>query len=432
MERYSHILDYLYNRLPMFQRTGPAAYKNSLENTLRLDKMYGEPHRHYPTLHVAGTNGKGSVSHMLASVLQSAGFRCGLYTSPHLKDFRERIRINGKMISRAEVVRWVETFRISNLTEGIEPSFFELTAAMAFDYFSHKNVDIAVIETGLGGRLDSTNIITPLISLITNISYDHMSLLGSTLEQIAGEKAGIIKPGVPVVIGQYQPETADVFRQKAAHEEAPLFFAGREYQASYSMTGTDGMQIFNFRQHDSLRYSNLKTDLPGWYQRLNIPAVLKSVDLLREAGWIIPDEALYRGLAEVTTLTGLQGRWQVLGHNPLVVCDTGHNEDGIREVVSQLRNTPCKKIHFVLGMVSDKEISNVLALLPSEAIYYFTQAGIPRSLDADLLRNKAESYGLKGESYRPVAAAFAAAKAAAHEEDLVFVGGSNFVVGEIL
>ncbi len=432
MDRYSATLDYLYNRLPMFQRTGPAAYKNSLENTLLLDDMYGSPHRHYPTLHIAGTNGKGSVSHLLAAVLQSAGFRCGLYTSPHLKDFRERIRINGKVIPRAEVIRWVEAFRIRNQTAGVEPSFFELTAAMAFDFFARKKVDIAVIETGLGGRLDSTNIINPLISVITNISYDHVPLLGTNLEQIAGEKAGIIKPGIPVVISQYQPETADVFRKRAEREGAPLFFAGLEYQASYSMKDTDGKQILNFRRHDTLVYKDLKTDLPGLYQRFNIPAVLKSVELLRESGWKIPDKAVYRGLSEVTTLTGLQGRWQIIGHNPLIVCDTGHNEDGIREVVSQIRQTPHRKLHFVLGVVADKDVSKILPLLPKEATYYFTKANIPRAMEAGHLRDKAAESGLLGESYPKVRQAFEAAKAAAQKEDLVFVGGSNFVVAEIL
>ena len=432
MDRYSSTLDYLYNRLPMFQRTGPAAYKNSLENTLLLDDMYGSPHLHYPTLHIAGTNGKGSVSHMLAAVLQSAGYHCGLYTSPHLKDFRERIRVNGKMISRAEVIRWVEAFRIRNQTAGVEPSFFELTAAMAFDFFARKKVDIAVIETGLGGRLDSTNIITPLVSVITNISYDHVPLLGTNLEQIAGEKAGIIKPAIPLVISQYQPETAIVFREKAAREKSPLFFAGLEYQATYSMRDTDGKQIFNFRRHDNLVYKDLKTDLPGLYQRLNIPAVLKSVELLRESGWKIPDKAVYRGLSEVTTLTGLQGRWQIIGHNPLIVCDTGHNEEGIREVVSQIRQTPHRKLHFVLGVVADKDVSKILPLLPDEAIYYFTKANIPRAMEAGLLRDKAVESRLQGESYPEVRQAFEAAKAAAQKEDLVFVGGSNFVVAEIL
>lgn len=432
MDRYKATLDYLYNRLPMFQRTGPAAYKNSLENTLLLDDMYGSPHRQYPTIHIAGTNGKGSVSHMLAAVLQAAGYRCGLYTSPHLKDFRERIRLNGKMIPRAEVVRWVEVFRIRNQAAAIDPSFFELTAAMAFDFFARKKVDIAVIETGLGGRLDSTNIITPVVSVITNISYDHVPLLGTNLEQIAGEKAGIIKPGIPVVISQYQPETAGVFREKAEREGAPLFFAGLEYQASCSMKETDGKQIFNFHRHDTLVYNALKTDLPGLYQRFNIPAVLKSVELLRESGWKIPDKAVYRGLSDVTTLTGLQGRWQIIGHNPLIVCDTGHNEDGIREVVSQIRQTPHRKLHFVLGVVADKDVSKILPLLPKEAIYYFTKANIPRAMEAGHLRDMAVESGLQGESFPEVRQAFEAAKAAAHKEDLVFVGGSNFVVAEIL
>ncbi len=432
MRSYSDTLDYLYNQLPMFQRIGPAAYKNSLDNTWQLDEMYQSPHRKFPTLHVAGTNGKGSVSHMLAAVLQSAGYRTGLYTSPHLKDFRERIRINGMMIPRFEVIRWLNRFLKLNRKARLEPSFFELTMAMAFDYFAREKVDAAVIEVGLGGRLDSTNIIIPEVSIITNISYDHQMFLGNTLPEIAGEKAGIIKPGIPVVVSQWQPETEDVFRQKALRENAPIWFAGREYHAGYSTIGLDGRQVFNFRKGEEIRFPGLKTDLLGIYQRLNLPAVLKTIELMVAKGWDIPDKAVYAGVADVTRLTGLQGRWQVIGHNPLVVCDTGHNEDGIRQVTEQIRQTPYKKLHVVFGTVSDKNPDKVLALLPQEAVYYFTRAQLPRALDQQLLGEKAASFGLSGKSYPTVKEAFAAAKAAAGRHDLVFVGGSNFVVAEIL
>jgi dihydrofolate synthase/folylpolyglutamate synthase len=485
MDRYQAILDYLYNRLPMFQRTGPAAYKHSLGNTLLLDDLYGHPHRNYPTLHVAGTNGKGSVSHMLAAVLQSAGYKTGLYTSPHLVDFRERIRINGKMIPKAEIIRMVGDFHARNRDKGIAPSFFELTAAMAFDWFARRKVDIAVIEVGLGGRLDSTNIIIPEVSIITNISFDHMALLGHTLPEIAAEKAGIIKAGIPTVISQWQPEVASLFEEKTAEQGSPLFFAGKEYHADYSLRDSNGRQVFNFHRgttsgngapqtdHEVTReeipgesgakgtvkaaagelgtaktalqetgtgqaaasdsgYEGLRTDLTGGYQRLNIPAVLTTVELLRKKGWKIPREAVYRGLENVTGLTGLQGRWQVIGHNPLVICDTGHNEAGIREVVEQLKQTPYRKLHFILGVVADKDATGILAQLPKEAIYYFTRASIPRALDAGILKEKATPFGLKGEVYPTVATAFRVARETAGREDLVFVGGSNFVVAEVL
>jgi len=432
MEQYQATLDYLYNRLPMFQRTGPAAYKHSLGNTLLLDEMYGHPHKNFSTLHVGGTNGKGSVSHMLAAVLQSAGYRTGLYTSPHLVDFRERIRINGKMISRSEVIRQVKLFQKRNETAGIAPSFFELTAALAFDYFFRRKVDVAVVEVGLGGRLDSTNIITPGVSIITNISFDHTTLLGNSLEEIAAEKAGIIKPGIPVVISQRQPETESVFLKRAKECNADLSFAGEEFTAEYSMMDTSGKQVFNFRHRGNMRYPGLRTDLAGIYQRFNIPAVLKTVDLLREKGWKIADRDVYRGLENVMQLTGLQGRWQVAGHHPIVIFDTAHNEEGIRQVIQQLRQTPCRQLHVVLGIVSDKDASSILDLLPGDACYYFTRADIPRALDAAILKEKASSFGLEGDVYPKVADAFRAAREAAGSDDLIFVGGSNFVVAEVL
>lgn len=429
---YSDALNYLYTQLPMFQRTGPAAYKHTLGNSLRLDEIYNHPHRNFRSIHVAGTNGKGSVSHMLAAILQSAGYRTGLYTSPHLKDFRERIRINGMMIPESYVTRWVGDFIRINTLEKLEPSFFELTVAMAFDYFASEKVDIAVVETGLGGRLDSTNIISPVLSIITNISYDHTALLGETLPLIAGEKAGIIKPGVPVVISQRQPEVEKVFIQKAAEAKAPLSFASDEYRVEYSMLDIEGNQLHHLNEGNPQGYRELVTDLAGIYQRQNVPGVLKGVDVLRSAGLTIPDNAVHAGLTDVKGLTGLLGRWQVLGANPRIVCDTGHNEDGIRMVVRQISQTPFKRLHFVIGVVSDKDPAKVLALLPKNACYYFCKADIPRAMDAHQLQSKAFDAGLKGDVYATVREAFDAARAAAGPDDMVFVGGSTFVVAEIL
>ena len=432
MDRYKDTLDYLYTQLPMFQRTGPAAYKHSLENTLRLDEMYGHPHNHYKTLHIAGTNGKGSVSHMLASVLQAAGYKTGLYTSPHLKDFRERIRVDGRMVTEDFVISWTDDFRKRNQTVGIEPSFFELTVLMAFDYFAKEAVDVAVIEVGLGGRLDSTNVITPEISIITNISYDHTNLLGDTLPLIAGEKAGIIKPGIPVVIGQHQEEVDEVFIQKARAENSPIFFAGDEYAVEYGLNDLSGNQLVSIVKNGAAVLNGLRLDLPGIYQRLNLPGVLKTIDLLKDKGWTLTDESLLRGLSDVRGLTGLQGRWQVLGANPRIVADTGHNEDGIRMVVEQIRQTPFRHLHFVFGTVSDKDPVKVLALLPREATYYFCKASLPRAMDPVLLREKALECGLYGEMYPSVKEAFQAAKTIAGPDDFIFVGGSTFVVAEVL
>lgn len=432
MKTYSEVLEFLYDQLPMFQRTGPAAYKNNLENTYRLDEMFGHPHKSFQTVHIAGTNGKGSVSHLLASVFQEAGYKTGLYTSPHLKDFRERIRVNGDMISKDAVVSFTELFLKKNEHEQLAPSFFELTVSMAFDYFRKMNVDVAVIEVGLGGRLDSTNIITPEVSVITNISFDHKALLGDTLPKIAAEKAGIIKKGVPAVIGETSPETDFVFRQFAEKAETSLVFADQEYEAGYSMQSVSGKQVLNIRKNENLIFPNLETDLLGIYQQKNVPTVLKTIEILQQKGWQINDEAIRKGMAHCIENTGLLGRWQIIGHNPLVVCDTGHNEGGIRMVVEQLNQTAWKELHIVFGMVNDKDQREVLALLPTEARYYFTKASIPRAEEPEVLAEKAVQFGLKGNCYSSVAEAFAAAKANAGENDLIFVGGSTFVVAEIL
>jgi len=429
---YSDTLEYLFSRLPMFQRVGPAAYKDNLDNTLLLDNFYGNPHRKFKSIHVAGTNGKGSVAHMLAAVFQAAGFKTGLYTSPHLKDFRERIRVNGEMISEEDVSEWVENYRTNNELLKIDPSFFELTVALAFDYFAKQMVDVAVVETGLGGRLDSTNIISPELSIIINIGLDHIALLGDTLEKIAAEKAGIIKAGIPAVIGTTQSETKKVFDEVAALKLAPLFFADQEYKVTYAMADFEGNQMLAVEKEGKKLFSQVKLDLKGMYQQKNLPAVLKSVELLRQMGWEISDESLLKGLANTKKMTGLMGRWQVLGYNPLVVCDTAHNAEGMLEVVAQMQQTPHEKLHVVLGVVKDKDPGALLRLLPSEALYYFTKADIPRAMDEKELAKTALGFRLKGAAYPSVGKAYDAARNHAGKNDMVFVGGSTFVVAEII
>lgn len=430
MRSYQETLDYLVSQLPMFQRTGAAAYKNTLGNTLVLDEIYGHPHRAFKTIHIAGTNGKGSVSHMLASVLQEAGYKVGLYTSPHLVDFRERIRVNGDVISEQAVIDFVDAFDTHNKKACLEPSFFEITVAMAFWYFRLMEVDVAVIEVGLGGRLDSTNIIMPELSLITNISLDHTALLGNTIPLIAAEKAGIIKPGIPVVISESNEEYNSVFMEKAKAENAPIYFADEEYTASYSTMLPGGRQNFNFHKSGRLYFEGLETDLLGAYQKFNIGGVLKATELLAKMGWRITLETIYKGLCRVKENTGLRGRWEVVGANPMVVCDTGHNEAGIKQLVEQIRQTAWKELYMVIGMVSDKSIDKVLELLPTEAHYVFTQASIPRALDAHELAAKAERVGLRGLVIPDVKQAVLKSLEKAQPSDLVFVGGSTFVVAD--
>lgn len=432
MMTYSEVLNFLYSQLPMFQRTGPAAYKDSLDNTFRLDKMFDYPHRAFKTIHVAGTNGKGSVSHMLASVLQEAGYKTGLYTSPHLKDFRERIRVNGEMIAEEAVVEFVEKYQEKNVQERLEPSFFEMTVSMAFDYFRSMEIDVAVVEVGLGGRLDSTNVITPEVSVITNISFDHMALLGDTLPKIAAEKAGIIKFGVPVVVGETHVETVPVFSEFANRFESPIAFADQEYESGYSMRTIDGKQSLNIQKNGRIFYPELKLDLLGIYQRHNVPTVLRTIDVLNEKGWNLTEEIIRKGLLNTIGNTGLLGRWQIVGHNPLTVCDTGHNEAGIRLVVEQINQTAWRNLHMVIGMVNDKDQTKVLSLLPTFAKYYFTKASIPRATDPMELKTKAGAFGLEGDCYPSVREALSVALVNAGKNDLVFVGGSTFVVAEIL
>ncbi len=428
---YEQTLAYLYAQLPMYQRVGAAGFKKGLGNTEALMAALDHPERRFRSVHVAGTNGKGSSAHLLAAVLQSAGYRVGLYTSPHLREFTERVRLNGQELAPGYLVAWVARWR--GLFEEIQPSFFEMCVALAFSYFADEAVDVAVVEVGLGGRLDSTNVITPLVSLITNISYDHQAMLGNTLPEIAGEKAGIIKPGVPVIIGQSQPAVAAVFEAKAAEESAPLTWADRVYTAEpLAADAADGTQLFDVFRGGELYLPRVALGLLGDYQALNLPGVLAGLDALRAQGFGLPEAAVRRGLREVTALTGLRGRWSILGRRPLVVADTGHNEAGLRLVMAQLQRVPHRRLHLVIGTVNDKDVASILPLLPAGAAYYFCQADIPRALPADELAALAAAAGRPGRAYGPVAAAVAAARAAAGPDDVVFIGGSTFVVAEII
>ena len=428
---YAETLAYLYEQLPMFQRVGAAGFKKGLGNTLALAEAQGHPERGFRSVHVAGTNGKGSSSHLLAAVLQAAGYKVGLYTSPHLREFTERIRVNGRELAPAYLVEWVAKWQ--PLFEQVQPSFFEMCVALAFSYFAEQRVDVAVVEVGLGGRFDSTNIITPLVSLITNISFDHQALLGNTLPEIAGEKAGIIKSGVPVVVSQTQPEVAAVFRREAAGQLAHLVFADDIYQAIFTAEADPetGLRPLSLRQHGRPYLPNTELALPGDYQQLNLPGVLATLDELRAQGFRITEAAVRAGLRQVTQLTGLRGRWSVLGRRPFVVCDTGHNAAGLKMVINQLKRVPHERLHLVIGAVNDKDVPAMLALLPPEGIFYFCAANIPRALPAEELTEFGRQVGLQGKPYESVAAAVAAARAAAGPDDAVFIGGSTFVVAEV-
>lgn len=430
---YQETLDYLYTRLPVFTRDGISALKKDLTNTRLLCQALGNPEKQLRTIHVAGTNGKGSTSHALAAILQKAGYRTGLYTSPHLVDFRERIRINGEVIAETRVVDFIQRHR--TLIEEVQPSFFELTVVLAFDYFASESVDVAIIETGLGGRLDSTNVILPELSLITNIGKDHADILGDTLEAIASEKAGIIKPGVPVVISEYQDLIAGVYRQRAEKLGAKLVFASKQRTA----TRIDGdplgdetgvaLEVRHLSDGDTQTY---RMDLQGSYQARNLVGILSAVDVLREQGWEIPEQAVRDGLAHIQLLTGLQGRWQTISRRPRVICDTGHNEDGWRVVLDNIARTPYRQLRMVLGVMKDKDLAAMLGLLPQNAVYYFCQVDLPRALPSEMLRASATSLGLKGRAYATVEEALDDARAEAGVDDLIFVGGSTFVVGELL
>jgi len=406
MKSYQETLDYLFSQLPMFQRIGQAAYKNNLDNTYALLQVLGNPHLgNVKYVHVAGTNGKGSVSCMIASVLQEAGYKTGLFTSPHLKDFRERIRINGQMISEDEVVRFVENHRAD--FEHIQPSFFEMTAALAFKHFADNEVEIAIMETGMGGRLDSTNVITPEVSIITNIGLDHTQFLGETIEAIAAEKAGIIKPGIPVICGEMRLAALEVIKNKAAENNTAV------------------VPLLENNGHYS-------TDLTGNYQRLNLPVAITALSILQARGFDIVEQAKHDGLKKVKENTGLLGRWQTLQTNPLCIADVAHNVDGMTEVLAQIKNLTFKNLHFVLAVVGDKDISTILGMLPKNATYYFCQANIPRALDKTLLAQQAKAHNLAGEVYPSVVEAHRTALQNSDSKDLVFVGGSVFTVAEIL
>lgn len=403
--KYQEVLDYLYAQLPMFQRIGKSAFKKDLTNTIALCNLLDNPHKKFTSIHIAGTNGKGSVSHLLASALQENGYKTGLYTSPHLKDFRERIKINGEIISENTVIDFVNKFK--NEFEKIKPSFFEWTVALAFYHFNNQKVDIAIIETGMGGRLDSTNVINPIISVITNIGYDHTEFLGDTLEKIAGEKAGIIKLNTPIVVGRKQNETTKVFVQKAKELKASLFFA------------------------QDMESPLLKTDLQGGYQKENLQTAFAALKIIQPEFNIDLDKAL-AGFTKVYANTNFSGRWQTINNNPKTICDVGHNEEGIKWVLENLKSEKFENLHFVLGMVSDKEHDKILNLLPKSARYYFCKPNVPRGLDAEILISKAQNFNLQGNVYKSVKSALKAAQSNAMQNDLVLVGGSTFVVAEAL
>ena len=460
---YQETLDYLFSQLPMYQRIGKAAYKSDLNTTIALDKYFNHPHQKFRSIHIAGTNGKGSVSHMLAGIMQQAGYKTGLYTSPHLKDFRERIRINGRPVDKNFVVDFVSCQY--PVLEELSPSFFEMSVAMAFDYFAREQVDIAVVETGMGGRLDSTNIITPLLSVITNIGMDHTEFLGDSLPLIAREKAGIIKPGVPVVIGELQEEIKDIFVEKTQQENAAgITFASEIYKCDYAGLTDRGLQSMCISRHGKPAYKDLETDLQGFYQQKNIITVLQTIDILNQSGIDILNqsvdgiinqqgvevlnqsgaditnragiginrEAIYGGLRHAAKKTGLLGRWQIAGIKPKIVYDTAHNKEGLGLILKQVGMTPHEKLHIVLGFVSDKNIRQLLSLFPHDASYYFTRASIPRAMDAVELQIIAREASLQGNPYNTVREALDAAKQNAGPDDLIFVGGSTFVVADII
>lgn len=406
---YKETIEYLFNSTPVFEHVGASAYKPGLQTTEILDAHYGHPHKNFKTIHIAGTNGKGSVSHSLASILQEAGYKVGLYTSPHLIDFRERIRVNGIPVSEEYVIRFVEDFKHLNSKRihPLSPSFFELTTALAFKYFAEEKIDIAVIEVGLGGRLDCTNIITPILSVITNISFDHTQFLGNTLAQIASEKAGIIKHQVPVVIGETTKETRPVFENKAKEMDAPIFFA---------------------EEIDRSECDQYDFELKGSYQKKNLRTILCATKRLP----FIHPEHIQKGLANVCKNTGLMGRWQTLSTNPLIICDTGHNVGGWKYLAPQISSVPCDRLHIVFGMVDDKDIRNVLSMLPKNAVYYFTQANNHRAIPAQQVGELAKEYGLSGNIYPTVAQAYEEAKSSASENDFIFIGGSSYIVADLL
>ena len=420
---YEETLDYLYNSAPLFQHIGKDAYKAGLENTYLLDKYFNHPHRQFRTIHIAGTNGKGSCSHTLAAILQSAGYKTGLYTSPHLIDFRERIRVNGIPVSKEYVIDFVEKHRA--FFEPLHPSFFELTTAMAFHYFAQSQVDI--IEVGLGGRIDCTNIIRPDLCVITNISFDHIQFLGNTLAKIATEKAGIIKEKTPVVIGETTPETKPIFTTRAKEVNAPIYFAEEEQLLHSSSINEKGKRIYQ-----TTDYLNLEGELEGLCQLKNTNTLLSAIRLLKQAGYQLTESNIRKGFSQVCELTGLMGRWQKLESEPTLICDTGHNVGGISYIIEQLKHQKYERLHIVIGMVNDKDISGVLSMLPKNATYYFTKASVKRALSEKELQSLAMQSGLHGDTYPDVETAVTAAKEKANKNDFIFVGGSSFIVADLL
>ena len=425
---YPQTIEFLFTRLPLFSKIGAAAYKGDLTNIRELSKQLDFPEKKFKSVHIAGTNGKGSTSHMLAAILQKAGYKTGLYTSPHLHDFRERIRINGQMIPKNKVIAFTELLRDS--IDLIKPSFFEITVAMAFDWFAQEKIDIAVIEVGLGGRLDSTNIITPEVSVITNISFDHMDLLGNTIQKIAFEKAGIIKPGIPVVIGEDQAEINDLFLSVAEKNGSPIHFASRKrFVGEWKVEG-HLMNLQLTESHNNTK-KNFQLDLTGLYQLKNMVTVAEVISILNQKGYLIPDTAIQQGLKQVKSLTGLHGRWEVLHENPLVVADVAHNEEGMKAIAHQIENTAHEELHIVIGLVKDKAIENILRHLPPIANYYFTRAQIPRALPEEELAVQAGLVGLKGQIFPNVKKALETAVLNAGPKDLILICGSVFLAGEV-
>jgi dihydrofolate synthase/folylpolyglutamate synthase len=424
---YQQTLDYLYHTLPLFSHVGSAAFKKDLTNITALCTHLDNPQQHFKAIHIGGTNGKGSVSHMMAAILQMSGYKTGLYTSPHLYDFRERIKVNGVIITEFFVVSFVE--KLQPVIEALKPSFFEITVAMAFQYFAEQQADVAVIEVGLGGRLDSTNIITPELSIITNISWDHMNMLGNTLPHIAAEKAGIIKLRTPVVIGERDEITAPIFEKAAADKNAPLFFADQRFATKEFKAEPDALHVTILDiQHGVLKKFVL--DLPGIYQTKNLATVLQAAELAKKS-FAVTDDVVYKALRGTKKTTGLHGRWEVVQRHPTIVLEVAHNEAGIRQMLSHLKHLHYKTLHLVIGFVKDKEIENILALLPAGATFYFTHAHIPRALDATLLQQKAALFHLKGTIYNDVNDALKQASNDAVEDDLIIVCGSIFLVAEV-
>ena len=427
---YNQTLEFLFSSLPAFENTGASAYKPGLERITAFCRHLGNPQRNFFTIHVAGTNGKGSVAHIIAAVLQQAGYRTGLFTSPHLQDFRERIRVDGEMIPKQKVVNFVDKHHDKMV--GLELSFFEMTAAMAFDYFAQSDVEVAVIETGLGGRLDATNIIVPILSVITNIGLEHTALLGDTLQKIAAEKAGIIKKSIPVIIGEADDRYNSVIEQAAAANKSRVIYAEREFLYE-GRTERNGSQLFQLRRTRDDKAFEVELDLAGNYQKHNIVTASAAVDFLHEETPLtISRRAYLEGMRGAASLTSLHGRWQKLGDAPLTVCDTGHNAHGIAYVAEQLKVTPHRKLYCVMGFVRDKDLAHILPLLPRDAHYIFTQAHSERALTAEELTAKAAIYGLQGEAVADVQAAVARARELAGAEDMIFIGGSTYVVGEAL